>query len=224
MTENLISNDKIQDECFGYFFHVPMEGLEWGSPQLDVNLRGDPTGRHYDPEQLRLRTINKDQRIEYSKIYHPWPGESQLKVAVGDIVLRDRKEKTIEVFTFGGVLKIERSGECTKCSILSPVPIIDLRDDHLETHLLAQESKALIAQRRIDWDKDLEGFEERIAETDAQRLYYGILRSLEVEFRNYPKDDRINTQDFLQFLERQIEIAESMFDPIHLPGSIEAIV
>ncbi len=211
-------------DCFGYFFHHSESGIEWGSPQLDVNLRADPTERHFDPEYLRLRIVEQNEEVEHMRIYHPWPGRPRLHVVLGDVVIRDRKEKTVEAFTFGGTLDIERSEGCTRCSLTSAVPIIDLRDNHIEAHFLAAEAKGLIARRRMDWEHDPERFEARIANADAERLYFAILLRLEEEYRIYPKDNRLNAQEFLKFLHKQIDEAKKKFSPGQLPADIEAIV
>lgn len=216
-------SESLQD-CYGYYFHHPEPGFEWGAPELEVKLRSNPTKRHFDPEQLRLRIVEQDEDLDYVRIYHPWPGGRQMRAVIGDIVLRDRKDKTLEAFTFGGTLAIEREEECTHCNLASPVPIIDLRDDHREARLLASEAKALIARRRVDWKHDLARFEARIAQANPEDLYYAILLRLEEEYRIYPKDERISAQEFLNFLRAQIDLARLKFKRTQLPADIEAIV
>lgn len=224
MSDIFSPNNEIADDCFGYYFHHAKDKFEMGSSQLDVNLRSTPTERHFDPEQLRLRIAEQGEDIAHLRIYHPWPGGRHMRAVIGDVVLRDRKDKTVEAFTFGGTLTIERREDCTRCSLTSPVPIIDLRDDHREAHILAAEAKALIARRRVDWEHDLERFEARLAQADPEKLYFAILMRLEAEYRIYPKDQRISAQAFLNFLRTQIDVAKQKFERAQLPADIEAIV
>jgi hypothetical protein len=212
------------EDCFGYYFHLPDPGMEWGSPQLDVNLRTDPTGMHFDPETLRVKAADQYDRIEHLEIYNPWPFRKRLQVVLGDVIMRDRKDKVVEAFTFGGTLEIEQAEVCTHCSLTSPVPIIDLRDEKLVIQMLAEETKALIARRRADFEPDNEEFEKQLQRADVKQLYFGILKSLEAKFRTLPKSEQAEAQPFLIFLHHQLANASELIDPANLPSGIEAIV
>ncbi|MGD2163619.1 MAG: hypothetical protein PVI81_07440 [Anaerolineales bacterium] len=223
MASESIADNRLDDECFGYYFHPPEGEPEWGSPQLDVNLRTNPTVKHYDPEYLRLQTVDRDNHIEHSKIYHPWPGRNKIQVTIGDVILRDRTEKTVEAFTFGGFLKIEQSDKCTNCSIGSPVPIVDLRDNNRNVQLLVEETIALIATHRAHWEHDLEEFEARVVKTSVESLYFAILKDLETKFQKIPKTENTEAQDFLNFLHHQVEHAKSLLDTTSAPTSLNEI-
>jgi hypothetical protein len=212
------------EECFGYYFHLPEPGMELGSPQLDINLHEDPTGQHFDPETLRVKVTDQYNKIEHLQIYHPWPFRKRLQVILGDVVMRDRKDKVVGAFTFGGTLEIEQAEDCTQCRLKSPVPIIDLRDEKLEVQMLAEETKALVARRRADYEPDVEDFDNKLLSADVTELYFGILKSLAEEFQSLPKSEQANAQPFLMLLHHQFENASKLIDPANIPSGIEAVV
>lgn len=225
MAEQPDNGNTLSDECFGFYFHPSKQkGWEWGCQELDVNLQSDPTGQHYDPETFRVRIVDLDNRIDHVRIYNPWRGRNHFQVIIDEVVLRDRKDKVIEAFTFGGELKIESAEQCTHCSLESPVPIIDLRGEDSRAHLLAEEAIALIARRQAEWEHEPEKFEARLARASVEGIYFGVLKDLEKKYREFPDEERVASQDFLTFLQHQMDRTADMFDSIGLPSSLEEIV
>jgi hypothetical protein len=215
----------LTDECFGYYFHRPQqEGHDWGYKQLDVNLQPDPTDEHYDPESFRVRIVDLDNRIDHVRIYHPWQGRSQFQVVIDEVILRDRKGKVVEAFTFGGILTIENAEQCTRCTLKSPVPIIDMRDSNDEAHLLAEEASALIARRQAEWEHDPEKFEARLANASVEGIYFGVLKDLQRVYKAFPDGERMVTQAFLNFLQHQIDLVAEEFGTTSLPSGLEEII
>jgi hypothetical protein len=225
MAEQPDPGNTLSDECFGFYFHqFQQEGWEWGYQRLEVNLQSDPTGQHYDPESLRVRIVDLDKRIDHVRIYHPWRGRERFQIVIDEVVLRDRKDKVVEAFTFGGQLSIQSDDQCTHCSLESPVPIIDLRDDNNTASLLAEEAIALIARRQAEWEYEPEKFEARLANASIEGIYFGVLKDLEKKYREFPEEERVASQDFLAFLQHQMDRTADMFDSIGLPSSLEEIV
>jgi hypothetical protein len=171
-----------------------------------------------------LRTANDQYRLEYTNIHHPWPGPSSVRVVIGDVILRDRKDKAVEAFTFGGSLQISNEEEYTHCTLTSPVPIIDLQDEQLETQMLANETQALIARRRVDWEHDLENFEQRISKANVGELFYAVLKSLEQRYSSFPKNESLNVLPFHHFLHKQIDLVPDYLGLTNLPSQLETII
>lgn len=207
MDKKASGTDQPQDDCFGYYFHAPQDGNEWGSNTLEVNLRSKPSGKHFDPEILRLPIARDDNQIAIVRIHHDWPGANRLQVLFGEVVLRDRRDKVIEAFTFGGTLEIETTNDCTLCTLSSPVPIIDRRDQDPMIQMLAEEAMALIARLKADWKSDTEEFEKRLIQLDVEALFVGVLKELFREFQSSTRDDRTKSQEFLNFLHHAIKNA-----------------
>lgn len=213
-----------REDFFGYRFHRADPPLDWGSTALVVSLNAQPTGEHYDPETFRLHTTGASKRLDYSILRQPWSGPDHLQVVLGDVVMNDRRGKTVEAFTFGGDARIDNDGAATRCTLTSPVPIIDLRDKHAEVLMLAEEAKALLARRQAAWEHDPEQYEERIAKADVEELFFAILKALEQNFSTIPPEYGSEARSFLTFLRKQIEQAPEYLDLAADPKLLETLV
>lgn len=145
--------------------------------RLRVWLRAQPTGQHYDPEEISFRAIASTGSVENCVIRFSPAEFHQQVVAIGTISLNDRKDKRVDVFTFGGSLSGQSTLETTTCLFESPAPLLPLGNDHLLTDRLACEIEATLAQCRARWDylHNGQGFDEQLCKLTPTQLYGSCL-------------------------------------------------
>ncbi len=178
-------------EDWGY---LPLHKLHPDSPgyrQLLVALRREPTGRHFDPERIRLWIRGEFGLAEWTTLtLKPLlvPLPELRRVCPGPIVLIDRKEKRVPFFTFGGTLNvIFGSGEIV-CSFRSPAPILRVTEPPQDAAArLAVEVETLMGGVHAHWGAEDEGYLERLAEVDPFQLYVGSIHTILSRFEEHPK-------------------------------------
>jgi hypothetical protein len=131
------------------------------------------------------------------------------------VIIEDRIGKAVEAFTYGGSLEIDTNEERTLCTLVSPASILDLsaEDDSLTrlpvTHLLAQETEILLAERRAAWAHNPEQYDRRLAGSDPASLYAACLQAILEKYRRFPTAGDDLTRRFLQALKVENQIFDS---------------
>ena len=185
----------VSDDELGYEFEpFTMSGNE-GYDALVVNVIRVPTERHFDPDHVDIPVYATDNSIHHLVVSHPWHGKAQYRVAVGHVVIRDRKNKVVEAFTCGGELHIDVYPERTRCLITSSAPIFELvsqMGDSTESYdsILVAEIETLLARRRVRWGLNDFGYQQRLAETDPLLLYATALYAIEEQLLAMPSRSR----------------------------------
>ena len=117
-------------EHFGYYFHPASYSHSPGHPALDVFIRAEPSLAHYDPESQTLRVHQPDPHRQYQmttiELHHRWVGITEHVVAPGRIVINDWRGKKIEVYNFGGRLRLSREDQLSCCKVESSAPISEV--------------------------------------------------------------------------------------------------
>jgi hypothetical protein len=202
----------------GYYFHPRRYPHAPGHPLLDVILRPAPTGRHFDPQEIHLKAVSKHRGVEKLTIRHPWRPANPYRVVAGTVSVRDRTDKVVEAFTFGGDLQVTSDAEGTHCVLTSSAPIIEYLSDP-NTHgptvtgMLLEELEALIARWHASWDHEHhpDEFDERLAATDPLTLYAACLQALREQVEHVPhKAEDDLTRQFVRFLPAEIESLHEM--------------
>ncbi len=177
----------------GYWFESFDDQDALGHRALNVNVYRTPTGRHFDPDRLAFPTVNAGGALTNVTITHPWRGRDRLRVVVGDIIIRDRRQKRVEAFTFGGEATFRLLPDRTYCSFTSPVPFLQRAPGvsmHDPDSVLVEEIEALLARRHAAWRGDDAGFAQRLAAMDPTVLYVASLKALEAYFAAMPAGQR----------------------------------
>ena len=173
----------------GYWFESFDKSDALGYRALDVNVYHTPPGHHFDPERVTFPTVNVGGALTTATITHPWRGRGSLPLAVGDIILRDRRQKRVEAFTFGGDVTLHVFADRTYCRFTSPVPFFQ-RSSHAHGEdggsVIAAEVEALLARRRAAGHGDDAGFSRRLAAVEPTVLYVATLKALEAHFVAMP--------------------------------------
>lgn len=185
------------NEQLGYCFHAPVAEHDLGHPQLDVVIRPDPTGEHFDPESFTCLVAAPNGSTKLH-VVHPWAQENTQRVCAGEIIIEDARLKQVKAFTFGGTLQIDSAAHRTVCQLTSPAPLLehDRQTSTLEESLI-EEIYILFAQRRAAQDDDV--FERRLAAADPLWLYHACLVALNEKFAHFPAIGGVHRR-FKQFL------------------------
>jgi len=217
---------RISDQDLGYVFSPPCHQDNPCHRQLDIAIHTRPTFHHYDPESAQFPGISEFWGFEVLKVRHPWQRGKKYQVIPGVVILKDRVDKTMEAFTFGGDLSIETQNDCTMCSLKSSALILRLDIRPSVSALLADEIEIILAERREAWDEEhpRTDFEEHLAEIDPFTLYMSCLDTLQAKFSQFPHPDPENILKFKYFLRTEIQaLHEKRCWPIYLP-SIEKLL
>lgn len=177
--------------------HVP------GYFKMEVNLRAEPTGHHFDPEQVHLDVILDPIGYESLTLSHPWTGATVYQVIIGRILLTDRKKETVTFFSYGGKLNIDNSRDLTVCTIESPAPILRPVRFTSIASLLADQTEILLAERRAKDLPDLVDYENYVAHATPAEIYLETLRLLDERMRDEAYKDGTYIHDFADFLRHE---------------------
>ena len=201
----------------GFIFYPRDDPQSIGYSRLDVTLRSRPTEKHFDPEEFRLRVASEGGGIEYLYVNHPWVGEEQYRVCVGHLAFRDRKNKFINAYTFGGDLRIETNKDKNKCVLVSSAPCFRFEGTNTISNLIAQETDILLAKIAPEIRSDNMNYEQKISSIEPLLLYGAFLVSIESLYRDfeYPKHDYIlNLMHFIKHEKDRLKVTGALLFPI----------
>jgi hypothetical protein len=211
---------RIYDHDRSYVFSIPCHPDNPGHQQLEIAVHAMLTFHYHHPASAHFPGIFEFWGYEVLKIRHPWQRGKKYQVIPGVVILKDRVEKTLEAFTFGGDLRIETQNDCTKCSLKSSAPILPLDIRPSVSALLADEVEFFPAERREAWDEGhpRTDFEEHLAEIDPFTPYMSCLEVLRDKFSRFPHADPENILEFRQSLRTErVALPEQRYWPIYLP-------
>lgn len=129
----------------GYVFHPSPS--PFGSEQVEITLRAEPTHLHFDPKLAHL-SVGAVMGVETISIHHPWHDAQSYQLAPGTIRVFDWKRKELEVFTFGGQVEVASSPDHTTLTLTSPAPLLELADNRPLTLMFFDEIEILLAEAR----------------------------------------------------------------------------
>ena len=208
------------DLDLGYVFSPPCHPNQLCHRQLDITIHDMPTLQHYDPEAILFRVVPDLLGNSVIKVRHPWTVKEKHHVFVSKVIMRDRVDKVVEAFTFGGELLIMSNNKYTHCSLKSPAPIL-LLDPLLQIETnLADEVEIILAERREIWDEEhpKDDFDKRLADTDPFMLYLASIKAIQEKFNRFPNPLPEYLFGFTHFL--QIESSKLQKEglwPLNLP-------
>lgn len=151
-----------------------------GYTGLVIGLREHPSEKRFDPVALHLHLVDDESGVCHrTTLRHSNSCKVVRHVCPGQVTLVDQADSAIDFFTFGGSL------ECTSLhtdfvyELKSPAPILDLRGS-IESFpdQLAAETEALIAEVKVKWQSDEEGFLLRLGQVDPFKLYVSSIESI----------------------------------------------
>ncbi len=186
----------------GYVFFSGQSCL--GDGPLDVILREKPTQAHFDPEKIHV-IVNAQRGVQTLDIHHPWRLGTTHQVCAGHIRISDRFQKRINVFTFGGQLRITAVADHTLCQFTSPAPFLELTDGCPTTLLFANEIDILLAKERARLNPRTAGdFDAKLIAVDPLQLYICCLNTIQSTFAHDQHFSGVTWQHFKHELNLEI--------------------
>ncbi len=166
-------------ENLGYFLLPPSHPESPGYTGLLIAMRPTPTGKHFDPETLRVHLFNTQNKFEIISLDRSPAFATEQRVVVGEIKLADRYNKVAEFFTFGGWLEAAKYAQETIYSLRSSAPIVPLTP-YIDTpsEQLVSEVQVQLNMLRGQWGVREAEFEQRLGAISPRSLYEAALRSL----------------------------------------------
>ncbi|MFZ6030695.1 MAG: hypothetical protein ACOYYS_23565 [Chloroflexota bacterium] len=183
--------EKWHSQDYGYFLHPSRRPSEPGYARLEVMLRDEPTLHHFDPEYMNLNVTLADGGTELVKVSYPWSGALHWRVCAGPVMLADRKEKHIDLYTFGGELTIENKQTFTRAVVNSEAPILLASAPGEPADLLVQEVEIQLAYLRAALCEEQDAFDRCLRCTQPLELYRIFLVAIRDRFRHMPMQDEV---------------------------------
>jgi hypothetical protein len=212
----------------GYDFHDVGDRGEPGRGQLDINIPRRPTELHFDPEQVAFPVMAVDGTVQRMTVTHPWRGPRESRLCAGRIVLRDRKGKVVEAYSFGGTLWLDSDATRTCCHVESPVPILRLTgpldaegDSTSMDTMLVEEFEAVLAKCRVHWGRDDVGFDRTLASISPDILYAAALGAIDTRLQAVP--GRFHDDSYLQTAYRVRSMIRTMQAGGQLPKTLPCL-
>ncbi len=169
-------------EHWGFELIDPLHDQSPGYGGLAVAIRKSPTRSHYDPEQVHLVLVDANGSLSSATLEFEPQFQAETRFCAGQIVVRDRVNKRIGFFSYGGTVEVVTvAGEDETIYYLhSPAPILPLSSGLAPelSESLAAETEALFAKARVQWGENDEGFLRRLAQVDVLTLYASTLESI----------------------------------------------
>ena len=173
----------IKDEPdLGYIFFPATHDNALGHPRFDVVMQAQPTERHFDPLSVALVVKSRTGSNNLS-IHHPWSNECKHKVMAGRIIVRDRRRKEVEAFTFGADLQIISDKTQTVSVFTSPAPILHLISPQSVATDFADEVEGFLARHKAHLGRE---YEAHLAGIDPMLLYIACLDAVQEKFTQLP--------------------------------------
>ncbi len=167
-----------QMAVWGYHLLPPVHPHSPGYMGLLVAFRPRPTRVHYDPESLHLR-LREDDLASWETLTISSPQHPEQRVCPGPVTLRDRLEKRVDFFTFGGTLTVEADPGEVVYLLESPAPILDLTTAEDDVgRLLAIEVEMMLSVFQARWGADERSFWERLAQLEPLQFYQASVESI----------------------------------------------
>ena len=190
-------------EHWGYYLLPKSHPDSPGYTGLLVAIREKPTGEHFDPESMHLRIMEADKDTSWATLRSKAFFSESMLVGPGQVSLRDRIDKRLTFFTFGGRLETASIPGETVYSLISFAPILNLNGS-LESvaDQLAFETEAELAEQEARWGLNENGFLLKLTQIDPFELYLACLHSILQRFQQSPNLQR-SYNDFYVALLRE---------------------
>lgn len=167
-----------QMAAWGYHLLPPAHPQSPGHNGLLIAFRPQPTRVHYDPESLHIR-LNQNGLASWETLTIGSARRPLQQVCAGPLTVRDRLEKRVDFFSFGGSLIAEADPQEVVYYLESPAPILDLSNSQADIgRLLAVEVELMLSVFQARWGHDERGFFERLAQVEPLNFYTASLESI----------------------------------------------
>jgi hypothetical protein len=188
-----------------------------------MQIYQEPTYKHFDPEKAIICVVDQYNYPVYITITYPWTFQRSYHVCPGGIELEDRFGKKVEIFCFGGTLKIYNLIDVTACVLDSPAPILQMIGIDSVNSMLIEEMEILFAQRKAALH-GTKKFTEHLTSVDPLNLYLSCLVTLKNKFNGFPCKWLPHVCKFLDLLHKEIQnLYRSNLWPSQIPPLAEIL-
>ena len=172
---------------WGYQLFPESDHYSAGYNELDVVVREEPTNSHYDPESVRLQLRDRDGFASWTTLELGSAFKESRHVCPGRVILRDRVDKRVQFFSFGGSLEASVKPGVVVYSLHSSAPVLGLNQPAQRvTDQFVFETEAIIGKLKADWVVDDAGFGRRLAQIDPLQFYLASVFSILVHLKDAP--------------------------------------
>jgi hypothetical protein len=172
---------------WGYQISPESDHYSAGYNKLDIAIRERPTNRHYDPELVRLQVRDRDGFASWITLELGSSFREGRHVCPGRVILRDRVDRRVQFFSFGGSLEVGAELGGVVYSLHSTAPVLGLNQlTQRVTDQFVFEIEAIIGERKADWVVDDAGFDRRLAQIDPLQFYLASVFSILVRLKDTP--------------------------------------
>jgi hypothetical protein len=176
-----------QTDDWGYYLLPRPHPASPGYGGLLISIRPLPTRKHFDPERIELQLCDKDGMAHGAALkLNSW-SRGPHRVCPGRVVLRDRVDKQINFFTFGGSLELLSEPGARVYWLHSPAPLLELTPGSPGmVYQLAAEVELMLAVFRARWQADQSEFSRRLCRLEPLQFYQASLASLLLRYKRAP--------------------------------------
>ena len=183
---------------------------------MDIVLAAHPSEYHFDPEEMRLTVVDPFRGVDELTIEHPWFGGQAYRACAGHLVIADRHDKHLILFTFGGDVHIESQGEFSLIGLETPAPILLQSGAPTELALLIEEAEILLAQRRAARQEEPGLFDRHLSAAPPLELYLAMLVAMREKYTHLHFGEDEPVTKFKHLLKVEIEALQET-----IPGMLE---
>ena len=165
---------------FGYRFDPPCAADQPRHRKLTAIIRDTPKGQYFQPEKLDCCVANQQGELDALTVAHPWTFLNAYRLVAGQLRLIGHNNARVEVFTFGGSLRLDDGADQLTAVLASPAPLLPLLPENPFLSRLAAECEAVLARRQAEWDSQgkPDDFEARLVAAEPLALYQAVLHEL----------------------------------------------
>ncbi|MCB0222385.1 MAG: hypothetical protein KDI02_01740 [Anaerolineae bacterium] len=208
----------------GYLLLDPLHPASPGGTRLLIALRETPTEHHYDPEQIDLSRSDPDGGVAQARLTLAALTSGAWSLSSGPVVLRDRFDKRVYFFTYGGALEIYAKAEIAVCVLTSPAPIVEMSNEPGSVaEQLVTETEALLARMHANWGRDDHGYHQRLVEIEPLELYAATIFYLSETYEQNSALRR-SFHHFYDMLRQEQEWLHGLGRPKNAPMQLAALL
>ncbi len=152
------------------------EGGAINGGHLLVAIRPSPTLQHFDPEHISY-WVTEGGRGRAAQLDREAKGPLEAPFAWGSIVVADRLAVTNQFVAFGGLLRVQTTGDAMLCDFSSSAPILRWSGHSQGSDPLTAEVGAFFGRIKIPIDF-VPGAEELIARAAPKTLYCAFVQDV----------------------------------------------
>ncbi|MBN2555166.1 MAG: hypothetical protein JXA97_04435 [Anaerolineales bacterium] len=196
---------------WGYQFAMKSHPDSPGFSTLMIAIREVPTRKHYDAEVIRVQVPSDEGMLVWTAFHFQQRALQPRELGYTRIILKDRLEKAVSFYCFGGKIESIAAVDINVYIIRSQAPIIDLSSDKdILAIELANEADILIARIRASFGGDEQEYARRIHKLSTKQRYGGTIHSIQARLQ-LETTLRSDSKTLSRFLQREAKYIHTTF-------------